>query len=1094
MGRPRKYPRTELCGHTNASTTGLPSNPATPLFERGCNRPTLFMRTFPADPYEDGGHNHPSIHFSQAPVPWRTLSEETITNSQFNASAATSIPSRHRPVMSDHEPPSASQNQQTLLRDQHGNKNIGPHAQQTFPVLEGATPLGAPINMHHVPIGRDRLTGTLEAIEAHSILSSQRISSGPSPNDVQTIDPASGNALIRNHCRSSVPDFLPSSTDFLVNIHQTVASCDVTATFQQFKGRNLHAMTQAHLQFILQEYPNTCILASPRKHPSVMEPALYFTMVADVVSLITCSQASAPDPHEGCSTIREPLFIEMLNCDRGENSFQATWDVNQRGFTPMEQLSREDLNLVCSKWLHANPFGFLFSETMDCKDRALLAAVVGWHFYLSSRRGSSYKSDRGLDDGLERLVHRSHMPFFEYAEMELMSRTTVIDGSTVSTVQGLILLATFRSADCQPRCGWALLSVAHILSKEYLSSIGGAGCPRGSNAAEFDRQRHKMMGLYWLLSLYRTWSQLSMSFSKATVHLMLDGSLPYLKAYLTHAGAILRSGESQRNNEWANRLLLDASQILEVFCTLSTEDPSSLLMTDPTGRLPCYDRLTESNIYLVRWLLETAKMRCKTVGWHQSPRSYPIRETSSNSREIPNSHANIVLAVVFSIFALSRLIPFEDMMPGSFSRIPVPILGDVLKSLQMISAEGISPVVASCAVLDSPDRLGLGATCEALLLRLLRGIFPYMLILLQSIANTLPDFSNVRASDYTSVVSQLLEVIETLESFAAARVSLYPLEDCQLVENLRTKVGSLQVTLPPCSLPMSTQIQRENMEKHPSLVSAEARRNASEITHTTPVDSSNFFETNDESMSIKTNPIPINEYPLESTSLLTSHAASTVASSAESTLTCNNLANPSYFIASTAMTGPSSPLIPPEHSQVSTHCFHAKDRREAKTEPAVLPSLYPDVILPVSNAQEMIIANELNQTELNSTVFRCSREVDDQNFSPLDSSWIPHTLRLPEWNSHSQQSSFDGFPRPRIAASQGSHLESPPSYQQYPNGVEYFSNNLELQRECLGNFALVDPDPNRRRSRPSDLGEQGVCLNLGVTGALVDTPASSVYI
>ncbi|KAH9463584.1 hypothetical protein Pst134EA_015671 [Puccinia striiformis f. sp. tritici] len=78
--------------------------------------------------------------------------------------------------------------------------------------------------------------------------------------------------------------------------------------------------------------------------------------------------------------------------------------------------------------------------------------------------------------------------------------------------------------------------------------------------------------------LYKSWTLLSMKFAKLKVHAMVDGSPAYLDAYLSHARVSSTAIHVQANTEWANRTLLNVSQILEVFSTLCQEDPSHSLL------------------------------------------------------------------------------------------------------------------------------------------------------------------------------------------------------------------------------------------------------------------------------------------------------------------------------------------------------------------------------------------------------------------------------------------------------------------------------------------------------------------------------------
>lgn len=507
-----------------------------------------------------------------------------------------------------------------------------------------------------------------------------------------------------------------------------------------------------------------------------------------------------------------------------------------------------------------------------------------------------------------------------------------------------------------------------------------------------------------------------MKFPKAKVHAMIEGSPSYFEAYLTHARVTSNSTYHQPTTEWANRTLLNSSQILEVFCILCQEDPSNSLPHGPTANL--LDRTFESNVYLVRWLMDAAKRRCQVMGSYDSPPS----NTRRGPCEIRNAHVNIVLALTFSMFALSQLAPLETMTTTSFSRIPLPSFRDALKLLQIISAEGADSVVAS-----APSLYQSSALAEALLLRILRGFFPCLLILLQAFVNTFPDYCSTSGVDSVYSMNQLHEVTESLGKFATAGLSLYPIEDLQVIEDIRMKIVALSATL---STPSHLGSSEEAFQ--PSAPVPFFGTDQSYIQTPQPRDGNAHepFQNRDEYTATTTELLLTNSYPSEPANLIDSYSAPTTVDCIDSTLAPTNGARLSYNpTGSTDVAGvSSSPPLSDPPSSVS-YPFQSRLEPEAKTEDILVPSQTTELLLSLTESQTLIEESERRGTELSSGVFRYPRGAE-QYFCSLDSSWIPQQPLDPlDFESISQPPRLNSFPGGTTTPHQISPpTGSPPSY------------------------------------------------------------------
>ncbi|KAH9472486.1 hypothetical protein MJO28_001670 [Puccinia striiformis f. sp. tritici] len=1066
MGRPRKYPRTEYFGDLSDSLP-MELNSHAPTLQRGWNDSNLFMRTL--QPHEYNGQGPPG-NLAPATAPWRAYGETRGT--AFNINPPENV-LRRRPFMPTSGGLPLPPGHQSSLSTQNSRESDVVLLNQMLPGPSPATLLGSTVNLHHTSASQAEIARYYETDFLHSASSSRRISLEQDQMGPISRSLARGSTIFLDGDLAnsrSPPSLLPHVTNALGDSHEVILTCNARNIFQHFKGTTIHVTTQAHLQFILREYPNPYSPVPPHKHPSVLSPSFYYTMLADVVSWIVSGQASVSDRQDDSLNTREPLFTQMLNFDRGENKYERSMTTAGEGVNnPLKQFSSDELNSIYSRWLSANPFAFLFNDAAPgqqsihlAENDAFLATVVGWHFYLRSRSRNYDPSQIPNHHPLD-ISARCYMPFFEFAEAELMGRAMCVNRLTLSTVQGLVLLGAFRSVDSQPRCGWALLSVAHLLAKEYLSPTNGLKRPRNASG-ELDVQENKILGMNWLMCLYKSWTLLSMKFSKFKVHAMVDGSPSYLDAYWSHARVNSTAVDVQANTEWANRTLLNVSQILEVFSTLCQEDPSHSLLPDPMSTLPSNDRLYKSQLYLIRWLMDTAKMRCQIMGSYDSPPYTSNRDTSRTSGEIRNAHVNTILAVVFSIFALSRLVSLEDFS-ATFSRIPHSIFRDVLKLLQIISTEGADSVVNCAPSLNSSSILG-----EALLLRIMRGLFPQLLILVSAFAKTMPDFSITSSSDSNDLLCQFLKVIASLARFASAGLSLYPLEDFQVIEDARIKVVPLSDNLPTSPQISSGQEKTWTCETPCSASFLGTAQIIPQHSQTRVHIAPEPFEDSIESVGTKRQRIATNTYPAEPINLIGSYLAPTQSSAPESTLTCNNGGHSFYPISSTEVGGiSSSPLLSDPPSSTSYHLQPGYEPEANKAENGLIPPQGTELILPLSDSQGLIHANEMGEAELNSGAFVYPRGTDHY-FCPLDSSWINQPpLDQNNLDSHSQNRGLDTFQRTRNLNPLSPPVVSPPSYRQNSPSLNNFPNHRELHEGSMREFLI--PESTNRAFEPQELTE-----------------------
>lgn len=416
---------------------------------------------------------------------------------------------------------------------------------------------------------------------------------------------------------------------------------------------------------------------------------VYNTILGDVLAYIISGKPSAPDLYDP-STGYESMLMQMLRNDRGGNLGPPITSLN-----PLDHFTSSELQSIYARFIVKNPFDWLFASPNHQYPThpALLATIVGWNFYERSRNQSSTP--------LPAYHHMTtHMSYFEFAEEELMRSTLSDTEDGLSIVQGLVLLAAFRTIDAQPRCGFALFNTAHLLARHH---------SKGVQSEKRPGREDQTNGLAWLLALICAFTALSLDLTPTNVGSNLLRCTPPLPD-CTHAG-----------QEWAGCFLVEASQLLDVFGTLSKEEANS--------RHPHT---------LTRWLAQTAVSRGHQAG----------------------EKSNSTLAFAFSLLALNKLNPFTHL-PVSNSTTQAPLTAELL---WMATHEGLN---ASYQL--SPS--------GALSLKLLRSAFPYLLLLIH--ATTL----YIHPEEFESQ-NQLELAVESLNRFVESGLSLRPDEDRGSVEQL----------------------------------------------------------------------------------------------------------------------------------------------------------------------------------------------------------------------------------------------------------------------------------------------------------------------
>ncbi|POW13386.1 hypothetical protein PSTT_03795, partial [Puccinia striiformis] len=900
MGRPRKYPRTEYFGDLS-DTLPMELNSHASTLQRGWDDSNLFMRTLQPHEYGQGppGNGHQVRDLPSSHCLMETIRRDTRYRFQFNPPENVLRQRSFMPTLGGLPLPSGHQ---SSLSIQNFHESDAVLLNRMLPGPSPATSLGSSMNLHHTAASQAEIPRYYDTEFLHSASSSRRISLDLDLDPISR-SLAGGNTNFLDNDLSnsrSPPSLLPHVTNALGDSHEVILTCNAGNIFQHFKGTTIHVTTQAHLQFILREYPNPCSPVPPHKHPSVLNPSFYL-YDARGCGLVDCIWASI-------------------------------------------RFSSDELNLIYSRWLSANPFAFLFNDAAPgqqsihlAENDAFLATVVGWHFYLRSR-SRTYDPPQMPNHHPHDISARCYMPFFEFAEAELMGRAMCVNRLTLSTVQGLVLLGAFRSVDSQPRCGWALLSVAHLLAKEYLSPTNGLKRPRNLNMPQ------------------TTWKSLTCCLFRFVQELDI-------------ALYEIRKAQSARHGRRLAFILgcifgVTHASVLRlsmfkpilngrtVRCSTSV-NLGGILHVVPRGSFT-FASSGPHSAYLIRWLMDTAKMRCQIMGSYDSPPYTSNRETSA-----------------------SRI--FRDIYKNSTS-----IFRDVLKLLQIISTEGADSVWSWG---------GLAPTNHA-------RAFPAPANLVSAFAKTMPDSSITSSSDSITWCASCLE-------FASAGLSLYPLEDFQVIEDARIKVVPLSDT---CRhLLKSVQARRRHGPRDPSL-SMLFRYGSEMRCHVAP----ESFEDSVEYVGTKRQRIATNSYPAESINLIGSYLAPIQSSASESTLTCNNGAQPFYPISSTEVGGiSSSPLLSDPPSSTSYHLQSGHEPEANKAEISLIPPQGTELLHSISDSQGLINANEMGGTELNSGVFGYPRGTD-QYFGPLDSSWINQPpLDQTDLDSHSQNPVLDSFPRTR---------------------------------------------------------------------------------
>lgn len=542
-------------------------------------------------------------------------------------------------------------------------------------------------------------------------------------------------------------------------VRELIHSSEVDAIYQHFKGCLLGGVVQCHLEFMLHQCPNPKPADSSFEYFSMTKADLYNTMLADVISFITSGKPSAPNFYDHLTN--EGIFPQMLRCDRGGN--MSPNGTPLPSLNPLEHHTPRELQAVYSRFLAANPFGWLFNhdqifrpDALQSSDPALVATIVGWSLFEKPRRNGTTQVQDGLED-------RSYMPYFEFAEEELMKRTLWETHDALPTVQALVLLGVFRTVDKQPRAGWSYLSVAHLLARQ--ATLYSQAAKRGKGQSKRGRlddptsDNSQLNGLFWLLTLFRAWTALSLP-------------LPY-----TSVVAILRLGPTlpecaRTTHGWAGRFLVNSAQLIDILSTLNKEESR-------------HKRTSENEIdYVSNWLADIARRRCQLLR--------PNFSSNGGSDLLPklkvtqNPHSNPTLAVTISILALNRVHPFKQILLGDHTLPTQPSTNHTPEMLQIATTE------AAGAVLSAASGEPLNPT-NAFLLKIIRGSFPYLVEILRMTISTLSPENEIERG-------RLETTIEFLSSFVAAGLSLRGSEDEESIDQLQKMISYFSpqpLPLPP---------------------------------------------------------------------------------------------------------------------------------------------------------------------------------------------------------------------------------------------------------------------------------------------------------
>ncbi|MBW0498198.1 hypothetical protein O181_037913 [Austropuccinia psidii MF-1] len=1067
MGRPRKYPRTESsCGHPSSlmDTTTLGTG-ALQRFSRSWENVPEYPRPLDVASFKMGQN----IPLEEAnPTSWKT-NTEACTNSFIPN--LTSLPPSYRTM--PYSPMFAASESHNTGLDPTAYRSQG----DPFQSFGVANPSSNPPNSINAEIYR--ATGDLAQIPEHVEIDPRtslphRVGFPPqelsytSQAKLLSIESTENHSVLGGHQGSpqSSPSFLANDSTVSYGTHQLIYTCNASAIFQHFNGVTLNIATQAHLEFILCEYPNLGLFDPSFSYPTVTDPNLYNTMIADVVSLLTTSKPSVPDLTQKLNSSPELLFIQILNSDRGGNRWpDSSPTILESALNPLDDFSPGELKLIYSQWLLSNPFSFIFSNPElnfqlenNTYDRALLAAIAGWHFYVTSKK-DQYNESSSMKTNLQLEGLRSYMKFFDYAENELMKRTIGVNDLTPSTVQALILLAAFRSIDFQPRCGWALLNVAYLLSREYLKKLEETKRTQDLNTeldVEGEIQDEKMLGLYWLLCIYRSWSLISMKFSEMAIHTSLIGLPCYLDAYLSNTRLISSFSHSQVNNQWVNRMLLESSQILEVFCTVCRENSSNKSASKTSGT-PFNTEFDAKNLYVIRWLIDTAEVRCKTFALPESSTGSAIGQSNYALRESHNLHANPVLAVAFGIFALNGVIPFRSLTPTRIRRLPMFMIREMVKVLRMISNEVTGAILVPGASLENNSHVvDSKGPSKKLLVKILRGAFPYLMIIFQAAVDSLPVFGNLQTSDYANFWNQLLELTEAFRSFISIGISLNPAEDLDAIERLRGNIGSC---------PNGFLAQQDKINKDPSNlrspIPGPMLRNSKSFSDPFPNRSQRLTEDckkRDMEQVMEGFPLSNDTHQIAPTELVTYCHPSNIGSIESISHSQKGNSQPVYVSSTGTINCVPSPPLSSDPASSASHfsqashlnlsslgCENAYQNAEQTTD------------FLIAGSQKTFLENELNQTGINSGLLLGSQIEETQPAVQFNSSWLSQAPVDPIGHTtfYPTTLNFGGLQIPTTKMNPlANDLCTPPGYPHHEEQLNFITNTLELRTGSLDDLLL----------------------------------------
>ncbi|EGG05109.1 uncharacterized protein MELLADRAFT_64283 [Melampsora larici-populina 98AG31] len=667
MGRPRKYPRNE------DSPTPQPIPPFFPQgFTANFHRvwehpPTSFARQIPEPTHR---FPDPPADILDNALAWKDSRTDLSNSSLFGSSHVPSTLAYRAPLSSYSAPES---------RQVSG---YSPAPKMGAPLFEAfPTPF-----QPHFPITQVSLEENAQPIASSSeVIQPPLLPPAPIPMgfsfEMNTgfgfKDPISSQSMLQFRQEDQIeienghPNYAPkmmsnepqspelmAAFESSAEVRELIHDSEVDAIYQHFKGCLLGGVVQCHLEFMLHKCPNP-------------KPA------ADIISFITCGNPSAPNFYDHPATSHEGVFFQMLQCDRGGN---IPPDGNPfPSINPLEHHTPRELQRVYSRFLAANPFGWLFNHDqifrpggLQTSDPALVATVVGWSLFEKPRRNPTSRAQDGLDD-------RCYMPYFEFAEEELMKRTLWETHDALPTVQALVLLGVFRTVDKQPRAGWSYLSVAHLLARQATlysqAAKRGKGHSKRARVEDTSSNDSQLNGLFWLLTLFRTWTALSLP-------------LPY-----TSVAAILRLGPTlpecgRTAHGWAGRFLVNSAQFIDILSTLNKEESR-------------HKRTSENEIdYVSNWLADLARRRCQLLRPNFS--SKDGTDLLEKMKLTHNPHSNATLAVSLSILALNRVHPFKQILIGDHTLPTQPSTNHTPEMLQIATTEAAGALLSAASAGLSP--------------------------------------------------------------------------------------------------------------------------------------------------------------------------------------------------------------------------------------------------------------------------------------------------------------------------------------------------------------------------------------------------------